>query len=37
MSNLKKSFFGGYKKESVDIMIDELNKKIEDLEKDNAR
>ena len=35
--NLKKSFFGGYNKASVDALIEELNKKIDNLnEKESA-
>lgn len=37
MESLKKSFFGGYKKEAVDNTLEALNKKISDLEASNKR
>lgn len=36
MANLKKSFFGGYNKSSVDTLIEELNKQINDLKDTEA-
>lgn len=37
MESLKKSFFGGYKKEAVNNTLEALNKKISDLEAGNKR